>query len=87
MSTSRHAFQPDPSPSVAVDIERIKATVFCTAEAAEFLGLAINTMRKYCQDGCFPNADRFGNEWMIPRHDVYWWKNNRQGKLGRPSSR
>jgi len=80
-----HLARPPKIPAIAVDLKKIKDVIFCTSEAAKYLGLSINTMRKYCQDGYFANADRFGNEWMIPRHDVYFWETNRKGKLGRPS--
>lgn len=65
-------------------IRRFQAEFMTTAEAAAQLGLTINTMQKYCQDGIFTNSKIFGGEWVISRYDLDWWKLNRQGKRGRP---
>jgi hypothetical protein len=67
-------------------IRRFKADFVSTRVAAEELGLAENTMRKYCQDGCFSNTQVFGGEWVVSRYDVDWWKANRRGKIGRPKA-
>lgn len=65
-------------------MRRFEAEFVSTADAAEILGLSLNTMQKYCQDGCFSNTKVFGGEWVISRFDLDWWKENRLGKLGRP---
>ena len=67
-------------------ITRFEADFVSTREAAEELGLAENTMRKYCQDGCFSNTKIFGFEWVISRYDLDWWKQNRRGRIGRPKA-
>lgn len=74
------------NPSVH-DAMKIFSAQFLSAKAAgDELGLSENTMRKYCQDGCFTNTQRFGGEWVISRFDIEWWRQNRQGKSGRPVS-
>lgn len=35
-------------------------------QAAERLGLAISTVREYCQHGRIPGATKPGRDWMIP---------------------
>lgn len=67
-------------------IRRFEAEFISTTEAAAELGLTINTMRKYCQDGCFTNTKVFGFEWVISRYDVDWWKEHRRGRMGRPKT-
>ena len=54
------------------------------SEAAKAMGLAYNTLRKYCQDGIFSNAQDFGREWVISQDDIDWWVANRRGRVGRP---
>ena len=65
-------------------IRQFEAEFMSTRAAAKELGLAENTMRKYCQDGCFTNTKIFGSEWVVSRYDVDWWKENRRGRIGRP---
>lgn len=81
----RRNYRPEPNHLVQVQVDQIRSQIMCTAEAAEELELTMNTVRKYCQDGCFPQAGVFGHEWLIPKADVLWWKHNRRGKMGKPS--
>jgi hypothetical protein len=53
-------------------------------EAAREMGLQPITLRKYCQDNIFSNAQEFGREWVISQDDIDWWNANRRGKVGRP---
>jgi hypothetical protein len=53
-------------------------------EAAKAMGLQPSTLRKYCQDNVFTNAQAFGKEWVISHEDILWWVDNRQGRVGRP---
>ena len=53
-------------------------------EAAKAMGLEPSTLRKYCQDNVFTNAQEFGKEWVISQEDVLWWVENRKGRVGRP---
>lgn len=64
----------------------LKQAFLPISEAAIEMGLAKNTLRKYCQEAIFSNAQAFGREWVISRNDIDWWKENRQGKVGRPSA-
>lgn len=55
-----------------------------SGEAAKVIGLARNTMQKYCQDHIFTNALAFGRDWAVSRVDIDWWRANRKGRVGKP---
>lgn len=72
-------------PQVDNTFRKLLADFMPIKEAAKAMGLAPSTLRKYCQDNIFTNAQEFGKEWVISHLDVQWWIENRQGKVGRPS--
>lgn len=53
-------------------------------EAADFLGLDQNTIQHYAREGAFLNAKQVGCEYLVPLHDLIWFKENRLGRRGRP---
>jgi hypothetical protein len=57
----RRAYRPDPNPIVQVEMDMLRSQIMCTTEAAQILDLSENTIRKYCQDGCFPQVDAVCN--------------------------
>jgi hypothetical protein len=72
-------------PQVDNVFAKLKADFMPIREAAKATGLAVSTLRKYCQDNIFTNAQAFGKEWVISHEDIRWWVENRQGRVGRPS--
>jgi hypothetical protein len=71
-------------PSVDVLFMRLRRDFLPINEAADAMGLQPITLRKYCQDNIFSNAQQFGREWVIAQDDIDWWNANRRGKVGRP---
>ena len=69
---------------VQSQLRQMQAHFMTTEQAGRELGLEQTTIRKYCSDGCFSNTKVFGNDWLVSRYDVDWWKENRKGKRGRP---
>ena len=54
------------------------------AEAAKFLGLATDSVKKYCQKGTIEGL-KFGRMWMISRNEVKRYKKENLGNHGRES--
>lgn len=72
------------NPAIDVLFMKLKREFKPIAQAAEEMGLQPITLRKYCQDAIFSNAQQFGREWVIAQDDIDWWNANRRGKVGRP---
>jgi hypothetical protein len=72
-------------PQVDNVFAKLLADFMPVKDAAKAMKLTPATIRKYCQDNVFTNAQAFGKEWVISHEDVKWWVENRQGRVGRPS--
>jgi hypothetical protein len=72
-------------PQVDNMFKKLLADFLPVKEAAKEMGLRPSTLRKYCQDNIFTNAQQFGKEWVISHEDIRWWVENRKGMVGRPS--
>lgn len=55
-----------------------------TTEAAEFLGITQNSVKKYCQNGAI-EAIKLGRIWFIEKSEVRRYKRENLGKQGRPT--
>ena len=55
-----------------------------TTEAAEFLGISKDSVKKYCQLGAI-EAIKMGRSWFISKSEVRRYKKESLGKKGRPS--
>jgi hypothetical protein len=51
-----------------------------TAEAAEKYGAAQSSMRVWCWQGRFPNAERKGRDWLIPEGDLEGFEARGRGR-------
>lgn len=71
-------------PQVDHLFKKLMADFMPIREASKATGLRPSTLRKYCQDNIFTNAQEFGKEWVISHEDIRWWVENRKGQVGRP---
>ncbi len=49
--------------------------ILSTKQAAKYLDLTHDYVKKLVRWGAFPNATKLGREWMIPVEDVESYKN------------
>ena len=55
-----------------------------TEEAAESLGLAVDSVRRYCnQENPKIKGKKFGRDWLIPKSEIERYKKSQQ-PVGRP---
>ena len=55
-----------------------------TTEASKFLGIAKESVKKYCQNGAL-EAIKIGRSWFIEKSEVRRYKRESLGKQGRPT--
>jgi excisionase family DNA binding protein len=48
-------------------VQRLEVQFETTTEAAERLGVSRVTICRWCRQGCFPGALKFGRGWYLPR--------------------
>ena len=51
-----------------------KQKVLTTKEAAENLGVSVESVKKWAQEGFFKNANKIGYTWCIPYEDFIKFK-------------
>lgn len=55
-------------------------------QAAEQLGAGISSVRLWCTQGMFPNAERVGSFWLIPETDLDGFIKRDVGRPPKPKS-
>lgn len=59
-------------------------TYYTTAEAAELLGVATDTVKVYCNTGRI-KGEKAGHAWMVPESEIKRYKQD-ENAIGRPKN-
>jgi len=57
----------------------VREKMLTTKQTAERLGAGESSIKLWCVQGRFPNAERFGRAWMIPEKDLSGFEKQKPG--------